>query len=62
MPGRTSSSNILQYVGVIAAIVGVIGYVVSGWQFGEIDSTIAFALGVICVSIAECWELYRRVA
>jgi hypothetical protein len=40
----------------------VIGYVVFGWRFGETDSTIAFALGVICVSIAVGWELYRRVA
>jgi CHASE2 domain-containing sensor protein len=62
MPGRTSSSNVLQYVGVIAAIVGVIGYVVFGWQFGETDSPIAFALGAIRVSIAGGWELYRRVA
>ncbi|GAB6862633.1 hypothetical protein JCM17092_27220 [Haloplanus litoreus] len=62
MPGHSSSSNALQYFGVIAAIFGVIGYVAFGWQFGETDSTIALALGVTCVSIAVGWELYRRVA
>lgn len=60
MPGRASSSQTLQYVGVIAAVIGVIGYVVFGWRFGDTDAPLPFVFGVLCVGIAVGWELYRR--
>ena len=61
MPGRASSSKSLQFIGALAAVVGVIGYVVFGWRFGETDGTIPFVLGAVCVVIAVGWELYQRV-
>lgn len=60
MPGRGSSSRTLQYVGIIAAVIGVLGYVAFGWRFGDADATIPSLLGALCVIIAVGWELYRR--
>lgn len=60
MPGRASPSQTLQYVGIIAAAIGVLGYVVFGWRFGDTDATIPFLLGVLCVIIAVGWGFYRR--
>jgi len=60
MPGRSSQSRTLQYVGAITAVVAVIGYVVFGWRFGDTDATIPFLFGALCVIIAIGWELYRR--
>jgi len=60
MPGRASSSRALEYMGGIAAVIGVLGYVVFDWRFGDTDAKIPFLLGVLCVGIAVGWELYRR--
>lgn len=60
MPGRASSSSALQYVGALAAVVGVVGYGVFGWRFGETGGVVPLALGVICAGVAVVWGLYRR--
>ncbi|MFA9516905.1 hypothetical protein ACERIT_06765 [Halopenitus sp. H-Gu1] len=62
MPGRASSSQTLQYVGAIAAAIGVIGYVVFGWRFGETDATIPFIVGALGAAIAIGWTLYHRMS
>ena len=62
MPGRASSSQTLQYVGAIAAVIGVLGYVVFGWRFGETDAAIPFILGGFAAAIAIGWNLYRRLS
>ena len=61
MPERSSQPRLLQYVGVLVAIIAVVGYVVFGWRFGETESVIPFVIGGICVVIAICWTLYQRV-
>jgi hypothetical protein len=46
MPERHSISK-LQVVGVFAATIGIIGYVVFGWRFGEFDGILPFVLDAI---------------
>ncbi len=60
MSGRTSESKPLRYVGVLAALVGVAGFVVFGWRFGEVDGPVPFAIGAICFLLAVGWTLYKR--
>lgn len=62
MPGRASSPQTLQYVGAIAAVIGIIGYVVFGWRFGETNATIPFILDALGATIAIGWNLYRRIS
>ncbi len=52
----------LQVVGVFAAIIGVIGYVVFGWRFGEADGILPFVLGAVFAGVAIVWTLYQRVS
>lgn len=62
MPGRASSPQMLQYVGAIAAVIGIIGYVVFGWRFGETNTAIPFILGALGATIAIGWNLYRWIS
>jgi len=61
MPGRASPSGSFQYIGVLVAVVAVIGYVVFGWRFGETDDMIPVVLATVCIGIALGWKLYKRV-
>jgi drug/metabolite transporter (DMT)-like permease len=60
MPGRSSDSNALQYVGAVVALVAVVGYAFFGWQFGETNSITPLAIGVVCAVAAVSWTLYSR--
>lgn len=60
MPGRSSPSRTLQFVGAITAVVALIGYIVFGWRFGDTGASLPFLLGALCVVIAVGWELSRR--
>lgn len=61
MPGRPSQSKPLQYIGVLVAIIALVGYVVFGWRFGEADGVLPLAIGIVCVIIAVGWTLYQRL-
>lgn len=61
MSERHSLSK-LQIVGVIAAIIGVVGYAVFGWRFGESDGILPFALGAVFGGVAIVWTLYQRLS
>jgi len=61
MPGRSSQSALLRYVGVIAAIVAIVGSAQFDWQFGAPTGSVPFALGVAAALLAVGWTLYRRV-
>lgn len=50
----------LTYVGVVAAVIGVIGFVAFGWRFGGDSGTIPTAVGVAFAAVAVAWTLYRR--
>ncbi|MFC7199709.1 hypothetical protein [Halospeciosus flavus] len=60
MSGR-SQSKLLQSLGVIAALVGLVGYVVFGWRFGEGGGVVPNALGVAFALVAVVWTMYRRL-
>jgi hypothetical protein len=60
MPGRPSDSTPLQYVGVLAALLGLVGYSVFGWRFGE-SGGLPFAIGLLFVAVAIGATVYRRL-
>jgi hypothetical protein len=58
MPGRSAS---VSWIAVLMAVVGVIGYTVFGWRFGDGTSNpIAFALAIVAVGIAAVATLRER--
>ncbi|WP_232702589.1 hypothetical protein [Halobacterium wangiae] len=54
------SSNPLPIVGLLFAVVGVVGYVVFGWRFGGDSSAVANALALVAVAIAVSVTVWRR--
>lgn len=54
-------ANFLRALGVLAAIVGLIGYAVFGWRFGGSNGTLPFILGILFAGIAIVWTLYHRL-
>jgi uncharacterized membrane-anchored protein len=47
------SSNYLALAGVIACVVGVVGYVALGWRFGDGSSSpVAVAIALVAVALA----------
>ncbi|MFC6836896.1 hypothetical protein [Halomarina ordinaria] len=59
MPGRSSRSPTLQWVGLAAFVVALVGFVVFGWRFGGESDTFPFALGVAVAVLALGWTLRR---
>ena len=60
MPGRSSQSTALRYVGVAVALVAVVGSVLLGWEFGGTDDPVSLVLGAACAAVAVGWTVYRR--
>lgn len=60
MPGRSSQSKPLQYVGALVALIAIVGYVVFDWRFGETNEIAPFGIGIVCVILAVGWTLYQR--
>ena len=60
MPGRSSKSKPLQYIGIAVALTAIVGYTVFGWRFGETGGTIPFAVGAVVAIFAVGWTLYQR--
>jgi len=60
MVGRESRHNLATVVAILAAAVGLVGYVVFGWQFGEPDGGVPFFLGVGVAVFAIGWTLYQQ--
>jgi hypothetical protein len=61
MVGSSSQSTPLQVLGVLAALVGLVGYVVFDWRFTASPGSVPFALGVVTAGLAVGWTLYRRL-
>jgi hypothetical protein len=61
VPGRSSASTSLRYVGAVVALVAVVGSVALGWEFGGTDDPVPVVLGAACVVAAVGWTVYRRV-
>lgn len=59
MPGRPSQSTPLQYVGVIVALIAIVGYTMFGWRFGGDSDIVPFAIGVAVATLAVVWTLYQ---
>jgi len=61
MPGPgMSNSNVGQLLGVLAAIVGVIGFVFLGWRFGDGGGTLPGSIGIGVAAVAVVLVLYRH--
>lgn len=61
MPGRSSGSNPLQLVGLLAAAVGLVGFVVFGWRFDGSTELTPFAIGVGVAIVAVAATAYRAL-
>jgi hypothetical protein len=62
MPGRASESTSLRLIGAVAAVVGLVGYVVLGWRFDGTSGAVPTGLAVLAVAIALGATVYRRVS
>lgn len=62
MPGRSSRSKPLQYIGIATALLALVGYTVFGWRFGESGGTTPFAVGAAVAVFAVGWTLYQRLS
>ncbi|WP_313694734.1 hypothetical protein [Halorarum halobium] len=56
---KRSGSRPLQFVGVVAAAMAVVGSVAFGWEFGGPTGTVPFVLGVGFVVVAVGWTVLR---
>lgn len=59
MPGRSSNSRPLQFVGALIALVAVVGYVAFDWQFGGSTEPTPFAIGAVVAAVAVAATAYR---
>lgn len=59
MPGRPSRSKPVRYVGALAALVAVVGYVALGRRFDDGGGTVPVAFGVVLAVVAVGWTAYR---
>lgn len=60
MPGRSTSSKPLQYVGIAVALIAVVGSVALGWDFGGSIDPLPAALGVAAAGVAIGAYVYWR--
>jgi len=58
VPGR---SNRLPLVGLVFAVVAVVGSVAFDWQFGSTDNPVVFGLAALAVVLALGSELRSRL-
>ncbi len=59
MPGRSQAARGAFLVGLAAAVVGLVGYVVFGWRFGDGGNGVSTGLGVLVAALAIAVTLYR---
>lgn len=59
MPGRSQAARGAVLVGLAAAVVGLVGYAVFGWRFGDGGNTVPSALGIFVAAIAIVVTVYR---
>lgn len=62
MPGRSSQSKSIQYIGIAVALLAIVGYTVFGWRFGETSGTTPFAVGAAVAIFAVGWTLYQQLS
>jgi hypothetical protein len=62
MPGRSSRSTALRYVGIATALLALVGYTVLGWRFDGSGGTTPFAIGAAVAVFAVGWTLYQRLS
>ena len=60
MPRSPNRSNVLRDVAILAALVGLVGYTVFRWRFGEADGRLPFVLGLAVAVLAVGWTVYQR--
>lgn len=60
MPGRSTQSRPLTYVGVLIAAVALVGTLLLGWQWGG-DDPIPTVIGAGVALIAVGWTVYSKL-
>jgi hypothetical protein len=61
VPGRSSQSRSLRYLGALVGLAGVVGYVAFGWGFGDTSGTLPLVIGILAALVAVLWTLYQRL-
>ncbi|GAA0246066.1 hypothetical protein ACFFQF_05185 [Haladaptatus pallidirubidus] len=56
-----SQSKALQLVGLLAFVVGLVGYTVFGWRFDSTGDPIITAVAVVCVVVAIVVTIRRSL-
>jgi len=56
-----SQSRALRFIGLLACLVGVVGYVAFGWRFDSSGNSTVTALAVACVVVALAATIWRSV-
>ncbi|ODR82274.1 hypothetical protein BG842_23580 [Haladaptatus sp. W1] len=56
-----SQSPALRLVGILACIVGVVGYVAFDWRFESTGSPVVTVLALACVVVAVAATIWRSV-
>ncbi|NHX35979.1 MULTISPECIES: multidrug transporter [Halolamina] len=52
MPGRSSTAPGLWLLGLVVAVVALVGTTQLGWEFGGFDDPVPIAIGVACAVLA----------
>ena len=60
MAGRRTEWRLLQYVGVVAFAIGLVGYIAFGWRFDGTSEQLPAALAVVAAAVALVWTLARN--
>lgn len=55
------NSPALQLVGVVACLVGLVGYVAFGWRFDSSGGPLVTAVAVVCVALAVGVTVWRSM-
>ncbi|WP_423745784.1 hypothetical protein V5735_07470 (plasmid) [Haladaptatus sp. SPP-AMP-3] len=56
-----SQPPVLRLVGILAFIVGVVGYTVFGWRFESTSNPVVTTLALACVVLAVAATIWRTV-
>lgn len=60
MPGRSTQSRPLTYVGILIAVVAVVGTLALGWEWGG-DDPMPMVIGASVALIAGGWTVYSKL-
>lgn len=63
MPGSgRSSSPVVRKIGVVVALIAVVGSLTAGWSFGSTSDAVPTAIGIVVAATVVTWALYSRIS